>query len=150
MRNVRKDLKVEGISWKFAMVFPSMSYFLAVGNRGKFIFLPPRKAFIRSLSIFSALLMPCISNFFPVCFTPSTSHPPEVLLKALTVSQTFFGNASAASFTSKSSHSMSFSLAISSSLVISLANYSFAKLQFFPNIQAKHKKAIPRTPCWKL
>lgn len=77
-----------------------------------------RKVPKKSCSNFSALSTPDISNFLPFCFTPSTIHPPEVLANALTVSHIFLGSSLLASLASKSSHSMSLILSISSSFVI--------------------------------
>jgi len=47
-------------------------------------------------------------------FTPKTNHPPAVFEKAETVDQLFLGISDFASFTSKSSHSISSNFSINS------------------------------------
>ena len=72
----------------------------------------------KSDSVFSPLLTPWTSNFFPFCMMPKTTHPPEVFEKADTVSHTLSGSLFSAVLHSKSSHSISVSRCNSSSLVI--------------------------------
>ncbi len=98
--------------------FPSIWYFFAFTTISWFNFCLPRMLLKKSDSIFSPFWTPLISNLFPLCLTPRTIHPPDVLENALTLFQMFLGSSAAASFTSKSSHSMSLSLAMSSFLVI--------------------------------
>jgi hypothetical protein len=78
----------------------------------------PRSTVVSACSNFSGFSTPHTSKFLPVCFTPKTIHPPAALANAETVSQIFFGSSERASFTSKSSHSMSVKRVSSSGLFI--------------------------------
>ena len=99
---------------------PSMTC-LFIENERRILNFWERTAPAKSCSSFSIFSTPCISKASPLCFTPSTIHPPEVFANALTVSQMFFGRADFASFTSKSSHSISCKRPINSSFVISVS-----------------------------
>ena len=94
---------------------------LFIENERRILNFWERTAPAKSCSSFSIFSTPCISKTFPFCFMPSTIHPPEVFANALTVSQMFFGRADFASFTSKSSHSISCKRPINSSFVISFS-----------------------------
>src|SRR3989338_6912205 len=79
---------------------------------------------VKSCSIFVGEATPSISKKLPFLFIPKTSHPPAVFENAETVSQELFGISDLASLTSKSSHSISSNLRISSFLFILTASQS--------------------------
>ena len=114
-------------------VLLSMSNFIGRHETKVLNLLRERKVPTKSCSIFSALDTPAIWNtedsWVFLSLTPNTTTPPAVLENALTVSHTDFGRPPEASLTSKSSHSMSSSLASSSSFVIAYGGYVCSMLK---------------------
>ncbi len=111
----------KGIS-KTRTHFSSMLYLRALHKIGALNFVRERNVVTISCSICSGFGTPLTINSEPspvfFSFAPRTIQPPAVLEKALTVSHMDLGRPPEASLTSKSFHSISLSLASSSSFVI--------------------------------
>ena len=109
--------------------------------------LPFRRVVLKSDSIFWPFSTPSISNFFPCWATPHNIHPPEVLEKELTVGHTSVGSCVLDALASKSSHSISCILAMSSSLVrycIAYMFYLFLRIFYEISTKIMHFSGIIR------